>query len=364
MVFGINLGLAVNKAVTKTSTAISNTKLTNEQQNVLNTAYGSSTVDFKNTGTITCSKVIVDANSNATATTIASLQQQSSSSFNNDTAQAIKEQILNQVKQKNKDGIFDANAAVQVTSVLNEFNASIVNSVKTSIDQMTVTHATAEANAVIVNEGNISGDDCQFQANTAALALSKNIIKSMENMLVDNKVSLKLDLKSMNSLDQMNESSPLMLVLIAIVIVGPLILGGGGGAAGGSIVSAVVFMIISIGLGVALFFINDKIVCDNKDESEPKVKDECKDKPDKDKREDACLKCEGDVKVKRKKSILWIICLSMCILCGFISIISFGIYFSESSNSSQGNLEEYQNNLGGGSKEFKKFKKFITSILK
>ena len=54
----------------------------------------------------------------------------------------------------------------------------------------------------------------------------------------------------------------------------------------------------------------------------------------------------------------------MCILCGFISIISFGIYFSEGSNYSQGNLEEYQNNLGGGSKEFKKFKKFITSILK
>ena len=90
----------------------------------------------------------------------------------------------------------------------------------------------------------------------------------------------------------------------------------------------------------------------------------CNDKTDKEKREDACLECENDVKVKRKKSILWIICLSMCILCGFISIISFGIYFSEGSNYSQGNLEEYQNNLGGGSKEFKKFKKFITSILK
>lgn len=364
MVFGINFGLAVNNAVNKTTTELSNTQETDVEQKALTEAYGSSKIDWKNTGTINCKNLQVSSKSTATATAVASLIQKNTGTFNSNVAKEIIANVQNQVKQKNKNAIFDANVGGQLNKVLNEDETKIANAVNTAINQITVTKTVSDANAQIINEGTISGDECKFLSNGVAITLSKNIISSLSQMYSTNELSIKMDLQARTTLDQTNESSPLMLLLIAAVILGPLILGGGGGAAGGSIVSAVVFLMISIGLGVALFFINDKIVCDNKDESEPKVKDECNDKTDKEKRENACLECEDDVKVKRKKSILWIICLSMCILCGFISIISFGIYFSEGSNSSQGNLEEYQNNLGGGSKEFKKFKKFITSILK
>ena len=42
--------------------------------------------------------------------------------------------------------------------------------------------------------------------------------------------------------------------------------------------SAIIFLVFGIGFGIGLFFIDDNIVCDNKDKDDPIIKDGCEDK--------------------------------------------------------------------------------------
>ena len=372
-IFGINLGVAVNNAVNTVERRMSQTYDSETKTSVITKSYSVAKVTFENLGTINCDGMLkITADADASAETMLVIKSEDEIGFTNDVFDELKNEVGNEIDQKNETAIFDTNASVEVNNTINEKKEEIEQIIKKSLDTSVDTSAKADGVVSIVNKGTMNvGKDCIIGANAASLAVSNVISEELTTLFQDNKLSTDMDNKAENKLTQTNTTSPLMMLLI-ILFIGAPVLGGGGAAAGGSIVGAIIFLIFAVGFGVALIFVDTKKCEIDGKFKDPKVTKECEDDDDKDKSDEGCLECEDGSEMVNKpfESGWFIACLAACCVSALISIILFAVYTmggpkpeaDASAPSSSGSLQEHQNQLGGGETLFKVFKRYLKKI--
>ena len=183
-----------------------------------------------------------------------------------------------------------------------------------------------------------SKGECTFGADSIAESIATSTIGVASKTLLDAGVTNKLvsDSEADQKLKQ-EGIDPTIAMIIIFILLGLGGVGGLGGAASGGkglVIGGILLLLIGIGLGVLLFFINTDSCEDGED---PTNKEECLKEEDEGEEEEIECICKDGSKYESRpwSDWLWLTCFIGSISCGVIGLILL-LYYGLKSKSKVG----------------------------
>ena len=390
-IFGLNFTNTINKTIQESTQEVYQEAKSEQENNIKNEANAriNFTVKIGSTAVVDCGNFEVNGDAKAKAHTILAVTKMDNIEFDSTLFAQLKTNIENEIEQEIEANpvpwasVGDKNIANTITDVLDSNEQKITQMISNQLKNDFEASATSENNMIIEINGKLSGNNCILNGTSVTESTASIISEQLTDILLSASGMAELDTEVTTKVTQ---KSGAMSWWYALFIIGPIM--GVGGASKNYLLGAFIFFLLAISLGVALYFIDTRL-CKNDDEDEPVVKEECEDKSKKDKDKNDCLECkDGSTIVKKPFSnTMFIIFTISCGVSLLLCFILIALYMANPGESPSLNhispaaaqpvaqrvepvaaqhvaQPAARGSIQGGSKEFKKIKKFLNNLFK
>ena len=346
-IFGLNLTSTINQSIQKVTKRIEQ-EYDNTQSNKINNISAAITtvnITIGPGGVATCAGgLTMNSEAKATAKTLLAITQLDDVEFDNDLFAQLTSDIETEVEQANEGGLFggigDTNIASTITETLKASDSEIKQTIKSTLENSMNQNASATGELTFKILGKLDvGGECVWNANAISESIASVISDKVNKVLLDNNDISELNDTIKTKVAQKNLGiDPTMAMIIIFILFGLGGIGGLGGVASGGkgiLIAGILLLLIGIGLGVLLFFINTDSCEDGED---PTNKKECLKEKDKEEGEEE-IKCickdSSEYESRPWSDWLWLTCFIGSISCGVFGLILLLVYGTKAKGSRQ-----------------------------